>query len=127
MRRSGALFVSAGYAVVCGGARPYAAGCGEYAAKSVRVVSAVGVGALLAVAADPRGVVAVAWCLGDPSFGEFVLPHEALGADAEQHVYAVPCPFGYLGRRDSAVEPCREARVLEVVKGARQVATRPQE
>ena len=34
-----------------------------------------------------------------------VLTHDALGVDPQKHVHAVPCPLGYLGRRNARVEP----------------------
>jgi len=44
-----------------------------------------------------------------------VLPIDALGVDPKQHFDAVPCPFGDLGRGNSAVEPQRKAGMPQIV------------
>jgi len=54
--------------------------------------------------------------LNDPPLSQFVLPGEAFGIDAQQHVYAVPRPLGYLGGCDTAVESRRQAGVPAVVR-----------
>lgn len=43
-------------------------------------------------------------------FGDGVLPVKALGVDLEQDGHPVTGPLGDLGGRDTAVEPCRDAR-----------------
>jgi hypothetical protein len=61
------------------------------------------------------GLGAFAKCLGDAALGKVLLPGEALGVDAEQHVDAVPGPLGDLSRSDAAVEPGGQARMAQVV------------
>jgi hypothetical protein len=51
----------------------------------------------------------------DPALGELVLADDSLGVDPQQHVDAVPGPFGDLGRVDAAVEPRGQTRVPQVV------------
>jgi hypothetical protein len=58
------------------------------------------------------GLVVIKACMSvltqrftDPSLGELVLAHDALGVDPQQHVDAVPGPLGHLGRIHAAVEP----------------------
>lgn len=41
-------------------------------------------------------------CFGDVSFGAIVLANKAFCVNTRECVDDGPCPFGYLGRRDSA-------------------------
>ena len=43
-------------------------------------------------------------------------PGDVCGVDPEQHVHAVPCPFGDLGSRYGSVEPGRYGRVAPVIR-----------
>jgi len=49
------------------------------------------------------------------ALGEIVLAHYAPGVDPQQHVDAVPGPFGDLSRIHATVEPGGQAGVPEVV------------
>jgi len=53
--------------------------------------------------------------VADPALGELVLADDALGVDPQQHLDAVPGPFGDLGRVYAAVQPGGQAGVPEVV------------
>jgi hypothetical protein len=59
--------------------------------------------------------LALAQGLADATLGELVLADDVLGVDPEQHVHAVPGPFGDLGRVDAAVEPRGQAGMPQVV------------
>src|SRR5215471_19607023 len=65
--------------------------------------------------ADGLAISVMAQGFVDAALGEFVLARDALGVDAQQHVHAVPGPFGHLGGIDAAVQPRRQAGVPQVV------------
>ena len=85
---------------MCGRDWPDAGRCAKYVPKS-KIVNR-----LLSILAQG---------FADAALGELVLAHYALGVDPQQHVDAVPGPFGDLGRVDAAVQPRGEAGVPEVV------------
>jgi hypothetical protein len=74
---------------------------------------------------DVSGVVVIEACMSVltqrftyASLGEFVLAHDALGVDPQQHVHAVPGPLRHLGGVDAAVEPRGQAGMPKVIGGA---------
>src|SRR5215813_756798 len=64
-----------------------------------------------ASSADLRSVMSHR--LFDAARGLAVLAGDALGVDTQQHVHAVPCPFGDLGSGYSGVEPGRDGGVAQ--------------
>src|SRR5215831_13359013 len=58
---------------------------------------------------------------GDAALGDLVLPVEALGIDAEQHLDAMAGPLRHLGCGHSPVEPGGQACVAKVVRPAREL------
>lgn len=63
-----------------------------------------------AVYARQGRFVVAAWSLisqrlGDPAFGQLVLPDDALGVDAKQNVHAMAGVLRNLGGVDAAIEP----------------------
>jgi len=59
-------------------------------------------------------------CFADPALGEFVLAHDALGVDPQQHVHPVPCPLRHLSGVDTAVQPRGQAGMPEVIRTPRE-------
>jgi hypothetical protein len=53
--------------------------------------------------------------LFDPAGPHLVTADDALGIDGERHFDAVPGPLGYLGRRNTGVEPQRDSPASQIV------------
>lgn len=109
------------YAVVCGRRCLYAARCSEYVPKLAVITASVLVSLVVACGA---GVVLIGQLVGqavtakspsNATLGDIVLAIDALGVNSEQNFHAVPGPRGNLRRRNSGVEPQRQARVSSVV------------
>ena len=75
---------------------------------------------VLASFQDGRRLGSSASRLADLALGDPMLSDDALGVDPEQYIRIVTRPLSHLSGRDSAVEPCREVGVSQVVRAPRQ-------
>jgi hypothetical protein len=69
--------------------------------------------------ADHLVIVAGPGGFFDAALGFVLLPGDALGVDAQQHVHAVASPLGDLGRRHSGVQPSGDRRMTEIIGAPR--------
>jgi hypothetical protein len=117
------------YCRLCGCARAVAAICGWLCQIRAQVCGCAGLSTGIAVFCHrriqpgPRRLLVASGQsrrLFNTPLGFALLAGDALGVDPQQHVHAVPRPFGNLRSRNSGVEPGRDGGVAQVIGPAQE-------